>query len=211
MTTRRNVVADDIYGTFNDRKWELERRLREGTLDPVKVCAGLQAVIENSGWSKFPVWRTITHRGQRNAESYRAGRLSTGYMASDWANSMLDRFVTSSVDEEVDLGCASVADLGFEEATRLDVICDRIVTLGYGLCLPEDGPVLREQYLEQSKDEFVRLAMKAICVSDGSLHIFRVGRVGDILWLYGRYGSSDSLFCPRRHFIFRLCKRPLVA
>jgi len=167
------------------------------------------AVIEAT--LSVPVWGTITHRGRRNAESYRAGLSSTGCKICVWANSALGLFVASSVDEEVDLGCASVADLGFKEATQLDVICDRIVTLGYGLCLPEDGPVLREQYLVQPKDEWVRLAMKPIRGSDGDLNVFSVERVGSGLWIGGGSGSPDILFGLDVRFVFRLRKRPLVA
>lgn len=159
----------------------------------------------------FKVWRTIMHRGCRNAESYRAGLLSTHCKISDWANDLLGRFETSSVDEEVDLGCASVAELGFTKAPRFDAICDMIVAMGNELCLPEDGPVLREQYLEQPMSEWVRLAMKAFRDAHRSLSIFYVGRDGHGLWLRRHYGNPDGLFYPEDRFVFRLSKRPLVA
>lgn len=209
MTT--HVVTDDVMAAYARREWELRRRLMEGTLDPARVCAGLQSVIESSGWPKFPVWRTITHRGQRNAASYRDGRSSTNTKASDWADGLLDCFKVTSIDEEIDLGCVSVTDLGFKEATRFDVICDRIVACGGTLCLPEDGPVLREQYLDQPMGEWVRIAMKAIRGANHFLHVFRVEHDEYGLWLHRFYGDPDGLFDPGDRFVFRLSKRPLVA
>lgn len=211
MTTRRDVVADDIFGTIQDRRWELERRLRKGTLDPQRVADGLQQLIESCSWPKFPVWRTIRHVGRRDAVSYRAGLLGAGCKTTDWANDLLDHFETTSIDEEVDLGCASGTDLGFKEVTRFDVICDRIVVCGGTPCLPEDGPVLREQYPDQPMDEWVRLAMKAICDASRSLSLFNVVHGEDGLWLRRCYGRPDDLFNPGSRFVFRLRKRSLAA
>lgn len=212
MTTKR-VVADDMSVKFNDRRWELERRLREGTLNPEKVLEGLQELIETCSWPrpKFPIWRTITHRGRRNADSYRAGLSSAHYKVSVFTNDFLGRFETTSVDEEVDLGCTSVADLGFTKDTSSDMICDRIIALGHGLCLPEDGPVLREQYLEQPKDEWLELAMKSIRDSHGYMAIFCVAHNESGLGLFKSSSGPVSLWNPVHRFVFRLSKRPLVA
>ena len=210
MTTRRAVVADDVYATINDRRWELEGGLREGTLDPQKVLSGLQQLIESCSWPKFSVWRTIRHVGKRNAESYRAGLAAVGCRVSEWANDLLGRFETTSIDEEVDLGLASVADIGFKEATRYDVICSRIMVYGGTLCLPEDGPVLREQYLDQPMNERVRLAMNPIRDAFRDLIIFSVEHGGHGLWLDRYCGYPVDLWHLDDWFVFRLSKRPLV-
>lgn len=210
MTTRRDVVADDIFGMIQDRRWELEKKLRRGTLDPKKVADGLQQLIESCSLPKFPVWRTIRHFACRSAASYRVGRVSAGHKASDRADGLLDYFEVTSIDEEVDLGCASGADLGFKEVTRLDVIYDQIVACGGILCLPEDGPVLREQYPDQPEGERVLLAMKAIRGADRYLSIFSVVHNEYGLWLCRNYGYPDHLYYPGYRFVFRLHKRPLT-
>jgi len=161
----------------------------------------------------FPVWRTIRHVGRRDAESYCAG-LSTSFhtrRSGDWLRDLIGRFETTSIDEEVDLGCAYGAELGIKEATQIDVICDRIVTLGGSPCLPEDGPVLREQYLDQPKGEWLFLAMKAIRDADYGLSIFSVVHHESGLWLGWHVDSPRVLFFPEEQFVFRLRKRPLAA
>lgn len=160
----------------------------------------------------FKVWRTIRHVGKRDAVSYRAGLLRAGCRMSDWANNLLDCFETTSIDEEVDLGCASVAELGFKEATRFDMICGRIMLYGGTLCLPEDGPVLREQYLDQPMGEWLWMAMNAIRVPDRDLDIFGIehDEDEDDLWIFRDDGDPSEMISPERRFIFRFSKRSLV-
>ena len=45
----KQVVADDQLATFSRRTWELQRRISEGSLDPVRVNLALQQLIEGSG------------------------------------------------------------------------------------------------------------------------------------------------------------------
>ncbi len=44
MTT--HVVADDVLGSIARKRWELDRRLMEGSLDPFLVSIALQQIIE---------------------------------------------------------------------------------------------------------------------------------------------------------------------
>jgi hypothetical protein len=46
MTTAKKVVADDTLIRFYNKDFDLERRVREGTLDVSTVCTGLQTLIE---------------------------------------------------------------------------------------------------------------------------------------------------------------------
>lgn len=43
----RALVADDVLGRIATKQWELERRVREGTLDAQTVLTSLQKLIEN--------------------------------------------------------------------------------------------------------------------------------------------------------------------
>lgn len=44
----KHVVADDALGMVNRRRWEIERRLMEGTLDPSFVARNFQTIAEGS-------------------------------------------------------------------------------------------------------------------------------------------------------------------
>ena len=58
MTTRC-VVADDKFGVLAKRCWELQRRVREGTIDPDEAADGIQAIMEGR---TLPVEMTIGDR-----------------------------------------------------------------------------------------------------------------------------------------------------
>ncbi len=207
MTT--HVVTDDVMAVYGRKEWELKRRLMEGTLDPEKVIAGLQSLVETCSWPKFSIWRTIRHREQRNAESYRNGITHADCYFTAWASDMLDQFKTTTIDEEVDLGCTPAEKLGFSKITSLGMIRDRITALGHSLCLPEDGPVLREQYLDQPPGELVFLAMKPVTGSNRP-SIFSVGNSKGRRRLFGDYGSPETPIPSYTLIVFRLYKRPIA-
>jgi len=52
MTT--HIVTDDALGTVTRRRWEIERRLMEGTLDPSFVARNLQSIAEGREVSVAP-------------------------------------------------------------------------------------------------------------------------------------------------------------
>lgn len=163
--------------------------------------------------SRFPVWKTIkVGTGLKTSGDFRGTLTKKGCKISDWASDLLDRpeFVVADTEAEVELCSATVAELGFTEATRYDAICVRIVELGYDLCEPEDGPQLRLQYPDQPLGEWLRMAMKAICDANRDLSFFSVERDENGLWLNGNYGYAGDLFSPVNRFVFRLRKRPLA-
>ncbi|MAF14074.1 MAG: hypothetical protein CMI53_04265 [Parcubacteria group bacterium] len=58
MTTRC-VVADDKFGLVAKRCWELQRRVREGTIDPDVAAEAIQAIMEDKS---LPAEMTIGDR-----------------------------------------------------------------------------------------------------------------------------------------------------
>lgn len=54
MKTARHVVTDDQLGLVNRRRWEVERRLMEGTIDPSFVARNLQRIIEGQDVAETP-------------------------------------------------------------------------------------------------------------------------------------------------------------
>jgi hypothetical protein len=158
----------------------------------------------------FNIWRNIeVGTGLKTADDFRNALKQSGCRTSDFASSMFDdpKFTVSvAIKQNVKLCSATVAELEFEEATRYDKICARIIKLGYELCLPEDGPLLRLQYLKQPLDEWLWMAMNPLRDMGGSLDIFHVGHDEDGLWLDWDYGGPDGLFNPVHRFVFRLRK-----
>ena len=105
-----------------------------------------------------------------------------------WTEEILKKILFTQTPIELELIEVSVKELGFDEATRLDVICRRIVERGFDLCPGEAGPVFREFYKHQPKGERIILVTEAISISDDGPCIFRVGHGEDGLWLRADYG-----------------------
>jgi hypothetical protein len=133
-----------------------------------------------------------------------------GINVGDWVADMMkqDAFTVAQKEEQIDLVNVSVAELGFDKATRYDAICARAKERGLELCPPEVGPQLRLQYLDQPLGEWIRVAMEAIRDSGGLLRVFSVGHRDDGLWLSSFYGKPDSLWFPGYRFVFR-ARKPL--
>ncbi|MSR71254.1 MAG: hypothetical protein EXS50_01080 [Candidatus Taylorbacteria bacterium] len=73
------------------------------------------------------------------------------------------------------------------------------------LCEPEDGPQLRLQYQDQSKDEVLWIAMDRITDSDGNPSVFCVGRYGDgDRWLNAPLASESDRWDLGNRVVFRL-------
>jgi len=153
----------------------------------------------------FPLWRTIKlGTGIKDGKGFQEAIENDGMKVNDWARDMLcqSAFTVTSMETEVDLVKITVEELGFHEATRYDKICERARQLGLQLCPNEVGPQLRLQYKEQPNGEWIRVAMEAICDSDGSLSLFRVGRDAHGLWLLSRCANPGALFHPGDTFVF---------
>ena len=65
----------------------------------------------------------------------------------------------------------------------------------------EVGPALRLVYEDQSRGEWLRIAMEAITGSDGDRFIFAV-HVNDGLWLDGDYGHPEFFWEADGRFVF---------
>ena len=156
------------------------------------------------------IWKTITI-GNISRDKFIPTLKEHGMNVSDWSADMMkqDAFTVVDKEEQINLVNISVADLGFDQATRYDAICQRAKERGLELCPPEVGPQLRLQYLDQPFGEWIRVAMEAIRDSDGDLLVFRVVRNDVGLWLYSYYGSPDDLWDPDDRFVFRARKQPL--
>ena len=62
----------------------------------------------------------------------------------------------------------SVKELGFNDGAYYKDICTKALELGLELCPAEVGPALRLVYKDQSRGEWLRIAMEAITGSDGA-------------------------------------------
>lgn len=170
-----------------------------------KFLAGLKPTAESAEASEkvisLNIWKTINLGTElKTVDDFRRQIGNYGCRIGDWANDILGKpaFTISDEELEVDLVIKSVAELGFPNGATRAQIYDKAISLGLELCPAEVGPQLRLQYLDQPKDEWLRIAMEPIAVSDGDLRVFNVGHGDDDRWLGaddghpgGHWGADD--------------------
>jgi hypothetical protein len=154
--------------------------------------------------SAFPTWKTIMIGAFADIATLKAELIDAGCVITATARDILDLsgVTFSAVLTDVDLVCATVGELGFIEQAHFGQICARIRELGFELCGSEIGPMLRLQYLDQSFNEWLTVAMNPHTGSDGDPCIFRVGRDVDAPWLDTMYGAPADVFGPNERFVF---------
>ena len=204
------ILTGDQQAVIGGKLAEISRQvfLQKGYgFDPNALDSFLQRAIEGRFIDPrgFAIWRTIKlGTGPKNATDFRKALKDCGIQIGDWANDILGKpaFTVAIEETEVDLVKVSVSELGFDQVTRYDKICERAKESGLLLCQNEVGPQLRLQYKDQPKGEVIRIAMEAIRDSDGDLEVFNVEHNGNGLWLSSVYGSPDRLFSPIGVFVF---------
>lgn len=155
----------------------------------------------------FPVFKTITLGVYESGKAYSRALARAGFTIGDWASNILDKIQVSQSRVQLDLVVRSVAELGFDKATRYDAICAKAKELGLQLCPAEVGPTLRLTYSDQPYREWFWIAMEPILDSDGALRVFEVRHVSSARCLYGYCGTPDCLWDPDDRFIFVLPRK----
>ena len=109
------------------------------------------------------IWRHITIGNIRHGKFIRTLK-DHGMIVDGWAANTMKQsaFTVVRREERINLMVVSVRDLGFDNDTHYDAICQRAKERGLELCPPEVGPQLRLQYLDQPLKERLFVAMKAI-------------------------------------------------
>lgn len=159
---------------------------------------------------KFEIWKTINlGTGLKTTGDFCKAMKNGGINISDWVSDILGKpaFTTTAEAAEVDLVKVTVAELGFKEGARRDQIYGRAKELGFEICLPEVGPQLRLQYLDQPKGEWIFVGMEPILDSDGGPSVFCVGRNDSGLGLRGHWGSSGYVWDPAYQWVFVLPRK----
>lgn len=151
---------------------------------------------------EFAIWKTVKLGTCKSPEEYRKALKKAGRRIGNWGDDILGRITCSQDEVDLDLVVMSVGDLGFKDGARYADICTKAVELGLELCPAEVGPALRLQYGDQTRGEWVLIAMEAITDRDGDRHIFDVERGSDGLWLGAGRGRPDFVWFAGGRFVF---------
>lgn len=172
MTTKF-VVSDEQLGVIGNRYWDLLRRVKEGTLDPVKVANGIQRLSENEfgdvfNFEKIPwkissmVHEVICYEGTDFCKEIKARGIKMDlscvipFVISGSGKSKIVRLRTAKLDNNTDISLVRhYAQLcGFELGTSWDLLAflqsSFMVTLHRGISFTALGNSARILYSDGS-------------------------------------------------------------
>lgn len=149
-------------------------------------------------------WRRITIGTYREPNAMRAALEAANMRIGETADEILGRpvFGLSKIPHDLDLVILTGRDLGFQGHVALADIYRRATQLGFALCPPEAGPLLRLQYRNQPVGEFLHMAMPPVATWGGELVDLTVGNAGTGLILLGGDGSPELKLHASVKFVF---------
>lgn len=125
----------------------------------------------------------------------------TEYKVSNWAKELFEK-ISISPKQDIDLVILTPRDLGFTGWPTTTELFAKAKAQGYDLCPQDVGPVLRVNYDDQPKGEWLVIAMEPITVSGGSQDVFYVEHGGDERWLYANRGDPGGVWSADCRFVF---------
>jgi hypothetical protein len=164
------------------------------------------STLPKSG-SEIPIWKTITLGEYRTVNALRSAIENSPCPIglSDSVDEAIGRpnFPFTTAKRELDLVVVSGTDLGFSEdgASLLDVY-NRALAIGLELCPPDLGPALRLNYLDQSRGEFLHVAMRPVTLYNREVVDFSLGNDGNTLLLLSGDGRPETVLPGTVRFIF---------
>ncbi len=151
---------------------------------------------------RFPVRWTVTLGVHKTPEDYIQDLESSGYKIGGRTRDILKKVTCSKEQIEIRLTSATVAELGFAKGGAVKDIHAAILAQDCQLCPAEVGPALRLTIEEQSKYEWMWIAMKGISDSYGNLIVFLLEHIKDELWLGTDSGYPGNHMDPNCRIVF---------
>ena len=154
----------------------------------------------------FKHWKTLTLGVRDSVEKYLRLLGTTGHNVGDGARAIAGNVAISPYKMQIYLANVSVGELGFEEPTSYERVCERGVACGLRLCPAELGFVLRRWYHEpkSGSGEWLVLAMQTIAGADGLKRAFFLEHNHDGRWLRASHVRPELSFAPPARFVFAL-------
>ncbi len=146
--------------------------------------------------------------GLVTADDFRTAFKHAGMKTSIRANDILDNpslIALAQIEKkerDVELVIATPHELGCLTPPTLEEVCMCAMRFGLIRCTPEIGPQLRVQYPNQSKGEWLVIAMKPITRMDGYIHLYQVAHHADGLFLCATNVPTEHRFDMHTKFVF---------
>lgn len=145
-------------------------------------------------------WKTI----KINKKITKQDLEKAGINVSSYAANILEK--TEFKKETVDLIKITVNELGFDSYATTEQIYAKAKERGLELCPASVGSVLRLEYKDQPKNEWLFIGMETIADRGGDPSVFYLVHDEGGLWLSSGWACPTDLWSPDGEFVFRLRK-----
>jgi len=128
------------------------------------------------------------------------------FKLSDWIINISCR-LDSKLKKSYDLWSISLGDLGFVGPTKIKEFYLKLESDGYKTVPPEIALILRKQYIDQPKTEWLRIAtpLDSMIDSDGVPHLPKLGSALGNLYIETYWAWPEAIFHPHNEFIVEKC------
>lgn len=208
------IATTDQKARLHDLVVSVLEMVRDGKRDILSVSDVLQTIKDDPNFptrlaakrpGSWPLWRKLTIGGvasKRLEEQLKDG----GFYVSERAGDIMTRLAALAEPLELDLGRATVREMGFASPPTTRELFGRIREVG-DLCPAEVGPHLRLADKDQPSGEWYWVAMVPIAGSYGHPRVFSVERDGGGLRrLYAPCVSPGDRWRLEYMVVFRLRK-----
>ena len=128
--------------------------------------------------------------------------LSEGFKISDWIIDVSCN-LNSNLKGKYELWSVSLGGLGFTGPTKISDFYSKLNQEGYGTVPPEISLILRKNYTDQPKAEWLRIAtpLDAMIDSDGTPHLPKLGSALGNFYVETYWAWPNAIFHPHNEFI----------
>ena len=147
-------------------------------------------------------WCDLTIDHNKSATNLVVELMSEGYKISDWVID-ISCGLNSKLKDKYDIWSVSLGDFDFTGPTKIKDFYLKMDQEGYNTLPPEIALILRKDYNDQPKGEWLRIAtpLDAMIDSDGTPHLPKLGSALGNYYVETYWAWPDAIFHPHNEFI----------
>jgi len=147
-------------------------------------------------------WCELSLKGDETASNIVLKLIANDIKISDWIVD-ISLGLNSDLKKKYNLWLVSLGDLGFNGPTKIKDFYVEMEKNGYTTVPPEIALILRGDYTEQPKTEWLRVAtpLNAMIDRDGVPHLPKLGSALGNLYVETYWAWPEAIFHPHNEFI----------
>jgi len=147
-------------------------------------------------------WNKLELIGNEISSNITLDLITSGFKVSDWIMD-ISLNLNSDLKKNYDLWIVSLEDFGFDGPTKIKDFYKKLKDAEFSTVPPEVALILRKNYTNQPKTEWLRIAtpLDAMIDQDGVPHLPKLGSALGNLYIETYWAWPDAIFHPHNEFI----------